>query len=122
MTLATSALPIVYRGTCSSGECLVETYTEPFVTFKCHCSNCHRFSGKDLRTPSLFWLPAIRQPQGPVEYETTTVLMGLTGIKQSKCSKCRDLSVCSLGIRAYTGLVFKDPAFLTHVGSGKGRL
>jgi hypothetical protein len=106
-------LPSVYRGSCSCGECKFETYTEPFLTLNCHCSHCRNSYGRDFASVTIFWYPAVHIA-GPIEYETTTALMGLVGAKRNYCRKCKD-KFGSNGIRGYTGLKLVATKYLSRV-------
>lgn len=48
----------------------------------------------------------INNEKDTIEYKVIFDDTGLKGMKQSKCSKCKDLGIYSPGIRILTGLVF----------------
>lgn len=96
-------LPSIYHGSCSCGECKIETFSQPFQTVNCHCSNCRKATGEDFWTISLFWSPVVPF-RGPVQYVPTTALSGLVGVKRGSCSKCGQ-TVWAVGTRAFRGIV-----------------
>ena len=86
-----------HKGSCRCGAIKVGLLTEPFLRFRCHCSNCRAFVSKYDKKAQPYneggftwrWsIVDVSSDDGKLEYDSYTALGGLMSTRRGRCAQC----------------------------------